>query len=357
MVEPWADAGLRSTMAGPAQAFSVHAASDSTWDRFVHVNPASTFCHLRGWRDLMTDVLGHEDRSLIALDPDGEVLGLMPLVRVRSALLGHYLISMPFLNAGGPLGSEDAKSTLACAARLDAQSTRADLLELRTREPLEHGMRRTDRKITVQLELPESSGEHWRALNSKVRSQVKRAQRESLETRFGLDQRDAFYELFSRNMRALGTPVLPAAMFERIAREFPEEAEFGVVWKGDEPIAAGCGFAWRDQFEITWAASSREHKRIAPNMLLYWEFMDRARSRGVRTFDFGRCTPGSGTHAFKKQWGGLDVPLPWAQWSAREVRSTPTPDRGLLKFASSCWRHLPLAVTNRVGPWLAAKLP
>ena len=43
--------------------------------------------------------------------------------------------------------------------------------------------------------------------------------------------------------------------------------------------------------------------------------------------------------------------------AAQDVRSTPSPDKGIYKVAAACWSHLPLAVTNRVGPWLAAKLP
>lgn len=342
---------------GHRQAMSTMDGADAAWDAFVRRSPGSTFCHLSGWRHIMRDVLGHENRSMVVTDGDGALRAVLPLVRVRSRLLGHYLISMPFLNAGGPLGEEEAVGTLVRAAAEDARRTGVDLLELRTRAPLGHGLRRSDRKITVQLSLSGTQEENWKALHSKVRSQVRRAQKEGLTTTFGPEQREPFYELFADNMRRLGTPVLPAALFERIAKTFPGIVEFGVVRLGGEPVAAGCGFHWRNQFEITWAASSKSHRRIAPNMLLYWEFFERARERGARTFDFGRCTPGSGTHAFKRQWGGRDVALPWSQWSESPVDSTPTQDRGMFKFASTCWSHLPLGVTNRVGPWLAAKLP
>ena len=33
----------------------------------------------------------------------------------------------------------------------------------------------------------------------------------------------------------------------------------------------------------------------------------------MRRFNFGRCSPGGGTHRFKQQWGGRDVPLHWYQ--------------------------------------------
>lgn len=301
--------------------------------------------------------MGHEDRSLSLRDGDGELRGVLPLIRVRSRLLGHYLVSMPFLNDGGPLGAPDAVKELLDLAAREAVSSRVDLLEVRGRVSMPSALRRSDRKITVQLALAETTDANWKALPSKVRSQVRRAQKSELTSHFGLGELDAFYELFAKGMRRLGTPVLPKSLFVRIAAAFPDAVEFGVIRHGNEPVAAGCGFLWRDRFEITWAASSREHSRLAPNMLLYWEFFERARSRGARQFDFGRCTPGSSSHDFKRQWGGDDVPLPWLQWSARAVDSTPKQNQGVFRFASSCWSRLPLGITNRVGPWLAAKLP
>lgn len=331
--------------------------ADAAWDAFVRRAPGSTFCHLSGWRHVMDDVLGHENRSLVSMDGDGNIRGILPLVRVRSRILGHYLISMPFLNDGGPLGAPEVAESLVHEATADAAQSGAGLLELRTRSTGYHNLRISNRKITVHLALADTQEDNWAALPSKVRSQVKRAQREPFDVSFGLDQREAFYELFAKGMRRLGTPVLPASFFTRIATTFPTLVEFCVIRLGGEPVAVGCGFQWRDRFEITWAASSREHSKRAPNMLLYWEMFERARSRGARVFDFGRCTPGSGSHAFKRQWGGKDVALPWAQWSVGDVDSTPKQDKGLFKLASTCWSHLPLAVTNRVGPWLAAKLP
>jgi FemAB-related protein (PEP-CTERM system-associated) len=358
---PAADRALRPReRAAPSRALdavSTAHGADAAWDAFVRREPGSTFCHLSGWRHVMQDILGHENRSLVSMDGDGVIRGILPLVRVRSRLLGHYLISMPFLNDGGPLGAPDVTDALVREAVADAARSGADLLELRTRSTADHRLRISHRKIAVQMPLAATREENWTALHSKVRSQVKRAQREGFEVRFGLEQREAFYELFAKGMRRLGTPVLPASFFERIAATFPTLAEFCVIRLGDEPIAVGCGFQWRDRFEITWAAASREHSKLAPNMLLYWEFFERARARGARVFDFGRCTPGTGSHAFKRQWGGVDVPLPWAQWSASEIDSTPKQDKGMFKLASTAWSHLPLGVTNRIGPWLAAKLP
>jgi hypothetical protein len=122
-------------------------------------------------------------------------------------------------------------------------------------------------------------------------------------------------------------------------------------------VAAGCGFLWEGELEITWAGSLREYNRLAPNMLLYWAFMEEAIRRGAHTFNFGRCTAGSGTHRFKRQWGGEDHALPWAQWSSGSTSATPTPSGRKYQIATALWRKTPLFVANRMGPLLSRNLP
>lgn len=327
------------------------------WDAFVAGADGSTFCHLAGWRDILSDVLGTECLYRIAIDASGARRGVLPLVRVKSKLFGHFLVSVPFLNDGGPLGSAQARAALAQDAVNEAQRSGADLLELRTRDADGLGLPVSSRKITVTLPLPAHRESLFGQFTSKLRNQIRSPIKQGLTARFGLDQRDAFYGVFARTMRDLGTPVLPRALFERIAATFPELVVFGAVYRGDEPLAAGCGFVWRDEFEMTWAGSLRESRRLSANMLLYWSFMEQMIARGVRLFNFGRCTPGGGTHHFKRQWGGADVPLPWCQYSSGGVKAPPSPGDSAFSWGPRLWRRLPLAVANRFGPRLVRFLP
>ena len=332
--------------------------SDAEWDDFVTSSELGTFCHLSGWREIMTDVLGHECRYLVALGEDGGWTGVLPLVHVQSRIFGRYLISMPFLNYGGPLGSAESQTRLADRAVAEARERGADLLELRSRQSFPSELHVSSRKVTVLLELPASAETLWSdGLKSKVRSQIRRPQKEGMVARFGTDLVEAFYEVFSQNMRDLGTPVLPKALFERLVDVFPDSVHIGVVFKDDQPVAGGCGFLWRGEFEMTWASSLREFSREAPNMLLYWSFIERVIEQGATVFNFGRCTPGAGTHRFKLQWGGSDLPLPWAQWSPHGKSETPSPERPLYRVATAIWGRMPLILANRIGPVLARKLP
>jgi FemAB-related protein (PEP-CTERM system-associated) len=329
----------------------------AAWDAFVARADGSSFCHLAAWRDILTDVLGVECLYRLVSDRSGALQGVLPLVRVRSWLFGHYLVSLPFLNDGGPLGSPEARRQLVEDAVAEARRSRADLLELRTRDGAALDLPVSSRKITVLRPLPATPEALFASFPSKLRSQIRRPLKDGLTVRFGPDQRDAFYDVFARTMRDLGTPVLPRAFFERLVVAFPDLVEFGVVYRGDRPLAGGCGFVWREEFEMTWAGALRESRALAANMLLYWAFMEHMIARGVRVFNFGRCTPGGGTHHFKKQWGGADVPLPWHQYASGGVKATPSPDDPALSWGPRLWRRLPLPIANRLGPRLVRFLP
>jgi len=327
------------------------------WDAFVVDQPGYTHFHRYGWKRIIEEVFGHETRYFASRNGRG-LCAALPLVRVRSRIFGHYLVSMPFLNYGGPVGTDEGIAGVVRAASEEAKSSRARLLELRSRVAMPVDLPVSHRKITVMLDLPSDPETLHGSFGSKLRSQIRRPAREGVTVRFGPDQVPAFYEVFSRHMRDLGTPSLPRRFFDAIASVFPEDSWFGCAWLGAEPIACGAGFRWGDEFEMTWASSLSRFNRIAPNMFLYWSFMERAIAGGLRRFNFGRCSPDSGTHRFKRQWGSRDEPLYWYQWAPEGTDlATPSPDQGKYAWGPRLWRHLPLGIARRLGPWIVKSIP
>jgi FemAB-related protein (PEP-CTERM system-associated) len=266
---------------------------------------------------------------------------------------------MPFVNYGGPLGSDAAIGSLVAHATELAQRDGVKLLELRSRVPLRVDLPVSHRKITVLLDLVAGDPDAvWKQLDAKVRSQVRRPQKEGVTVRFGADQVTPFHAVFARHMRDLGTPALPRRFFQAIADAFPDSAWFACAYLGDQAIAGACGFRWASEFEITWASALNAYNRIAPNMLVYWSLIERAARAGLTVFNFGRCTPDSGTHRFKRQWGSRDEPLWWYQHAAPgAVAATPSPDDGAYAWGPRIWRHLPLALATWLGPRIVRSIP
>ncbi|HVH69058.1 MAG TPA: FemAB family XrtA/PEP-CTERM system-associated protein [Gemmatimonadales bacterium] len=332
--------------------------SAAEWDGFVRAQPRWTHFHLLGWKTVMTQALGHQCLFLAARDAEGRLAGVLPLVRVNSLLFGHYLVSMPFLNYGGPLGNAAAVQALVTHAAGLARRGRVKLLELRSRGPLPIELPVSHRKVTVLLDLvPGSPVEAWQALNPRLKNYVRRTQKAGVTVRFGLDQVGSFYEVFSRHMHELGTPTHGRRLFETIAAVFPDDAWFGCAYYGGRPVAAGCGLRWADEVEVTWASAVASAPELRPNALLYWAFIERAAQENLRTFNFGRSTPDSGPHEFKRRWGSRDEPLWWYDLAARDGTTTPSPQDPALAWGPRLWKRMPAGLARALGPSIVRCLP
>jgi len=329
------------------------------WDAFARASAGWTHFHLWGWRRVIERVHRHECPYLATRDANGALVGVLPLVRVKSRLFGHYLVSMPYVNYGGPLGTPEAIRALADEAVRIAERDRVKLLELRSREPLPLDLPVSHRKITVVLDLvPGDADGVFKRFPAKLRSQIRKPGKEGVTVRFGLDQVAPFFAVFARHMRDLGTPTQPQALFEAIAEEFGEDAWFGCAYLGEAPIACGAGFRWGGEFEMTWASALVAYNRLSPNMALYWAFIERAAREGLSVFNFGRCTPGGGTHRFKQQWGGRNVPLFWYQWAPGGIEAhTPSPDDGAYSWGPRVWMRLPVRLATALGPRIVRGIP
>src|SRR5947207_930977 len=77
---------------------------------------------------------------------------------------------------------------------------------------------------------PASSDDLWRRLDSSVRNQVRKGRKHDLTVHWGgQDLLGEFYDVFSRNMRDLGTPVYSRKLFRLTLEQFGDRAELCVV--------------------------------------------------------------------------------------------------------------------------------
>jgi len=331
----------------------------SAWNAYVYSHADGTVDHLFEWRDVCTSVFGHACTYLGALRDD-TVVGVLPLVQFRSRLFGRFVVSLPFLNYGGLLTSDaDAQSALLARAKQVTASFGGTHLELRHVERQCDDLPFRSHKLSLTRALPDSSDALWTGLDKKVRNQVRKAQKEGLTAaKGGAELLDEFYAVFSENMRDLGTPVYSRRLFAEVLRHFPTEARIFVVRFGGRPVAASVVMSWRGVALVPWASSLKRYRHLCPNMLLYWSMMESAVASGARRFDFGRSSPGSGTHAFKVQWGATERPLHWEYaLLSREVPPDQGPTNTRFDLLINVWQRLPLAMANAIGPHIVRNIP
>jgi FemAB-related protein (PEP-CTERM system-associated) len=232
-------------------------------------------------------------------------------------------------------------------------------VELRHRRRQFEALPCRQHKVGMVLQLPATRDLLWKEIDRKIRNQVRKAQKEQLTSEEGGTALvEDFYRVFARNMRDLGTPVYSSRLFSETLRFFPDRARIHLVRRKDRAIAAGLSVRFRDTVLVPWASSLREFRHLSPNVLLYWSMLERAVANGDRAFDFGRSSPGGGTHRFKQQWGATEIPLHWEYLLL--TRAEP-PDQGpqnpRFSLAIEGWKRLPMWVANAAGPRIIRHVP
>ena len=328
----------------------------AAWDAYVARHTAATGYHEWRWRGVFERSFGHEPVGLIATRGDRAV-GVLPLVYIRGHLFGRTLTSLPFVNYGGVLADDaEAGRALLEAAGTDAAHRRCGHVELRHTGRQFPALPHRDHKVTMRLPIDEGL---WTRLDRKVRNQVRKAVKSGLQVDAGgAEHLEAFYAVFARNMRDLGTPVYARRFFAEVLAAFPERARLVVVRLAGRPVAAGLTYRTNGTVEVPWASSVRDYNHLCPNHLLYWTVIETAVADGCTTLDFGRSTPHEGTYRFKAQWGAEPLPLAW-EYVLPAGRAIPdqSPANPKFRLAIAAWKRLPLWIANAAGPRIVREIP
>ncbi|WP_200821394.1 FemAB family XrtA/PEP-CTERM system-associated protein [Oceanicoccus sp. KOV_DT_Chl] len=330
----------------------------SEWDNYVNQHTNSGLYHRYEWRKLIHESFSHQSHYFAAIS-NGIIIGILPTIRLKSALFGDFSISMPFFNYGGVLADtpEIANALLEYAARY-CNSNNISHLEIRATQQLNNWPTKSE-KVSMIKQLPDSIDQLDKELGSKVRAQINRAKAKNTRTVIGkLDLLNDFYTVFSINMRDLGTPVYGKSFFRNILTQWNDIANIVIIYLENKPVSAAFLLANKDMVEIPWASTLRKTNSLNMNMLLYWEVLSFVITERYHFFDFGRSSLDSSTYRFKKQWGATPIQHYWHYW-LKDGQALPeiNPNNKKFELLIAIWKKLPVSVTRLIGPLIVKNIP
>jgi FemAB-related protein (PEP-CTERM system-associated) len=327
------------------------------WDEFVQRCPEATFFHRIGWRKVLEGCFGHRTHYLLA-ERGTSIVGILPLAEVKSLLFGHALVSLPFCEIAGVAASDDeAKDELHRAARGLAEKLGAGHLELRNSAPREAAWPRQSLYVGFRKALASEAEANMLAIPRKQRAMVRKGLKNGLQSEIdgGVDR---FFALYASNVHRHGTPALPRRYFVALREVFGAHTEIMTVSDAQRrPLSAVLSFYFRDEVLPYYAGDDESARDLAANDFKYWELMRRACARGIKTFDYGRSKRGTGSYAFKKNWGFEPLPLHYEYCLyKRDAVPQNNPSNARYRFLIEAWRRMPIALANRVGPLVVRSL-
>jgi FemAB-related protein (PEP-CTERM system-associated) len=332
------------------------------WNRYVERHPRGSLFHLSAWGEAIRAAYGYESAHLVA-KRGGEIVGGLPLIDVRSPLLGRALISTAFSVGGGPLGeNDDIIRSLGEAALREGEKRRAGYVEIRSDEvALCDWPRKEGKYANFTMTLPQNEEDHLRAIPKRRRAEIRKAlaaHKSGALRCYVKNDPDRFYDLYARSLRRLGTPVFAKKYLRTLMDAFSDRIELSFVDYEGSPAAALLSFYCKDRVHPYYVGAASCARTARAHELLYWDLMRRAAARGILTFDFGRSKLGTGAYHFKKLWGVEAEPV---VYRCRLVKARAAPDVSPTnpKFSifADLWKRMPLAAANRLGPLLAPNFP
>jgi len=340
-----------------------NSSDEQEWDAYIQQHSDGSPYHLWAWKKAIEGAYRHKGYYFIA-EKHNKICGILPLIYMRLPLMHNQLVSLPFCDLGGILADDDdIEKALVNEALSLGKKLKADKIELRTRNTNvpSVSLAKGTNKVSMLLNLPDTSTELWESFKSKLRSQIRKAEKNGLcfkwKEKEGLND---FYKVFSLNMRDLGSPVHSRQWIASVLECYGEKSRMGLVYLNQEPVGCGMILTNRKKVCIPWASTLRAYNRLNPNMLLYWNYLKFSADNGYEIFDFGRSTLDEGTYKFKAQWGAKPIPLQWKTIHARGYREgLEAEDGGLInqtglltkrKLAEKIWQKLPVGFVNNIGP-------
>ena len=168
----------------------------------------------------------------------------------------------------------------------------------------------------------------------------------------------AFIDLYTRNLRRLGTPSFPTRHFHALLRNFGKSADVREVRLNGKVVSAVLTFYFRDCILPYYGASDPDYNEYAPNNYMYFELMRWGGQNGYRRFDFGRSKKESGSFDFKTHWGMETHELPYEMLLVRRKQLPDfTPKNPKFQQAIRLWQKAPLPLTRAIGPLLIRLVP
>lgn len=329
------------------------------WSDYVEKSSHSTVAHLIGWKDVIQGTLFHNPTYLMAVE-GSKVRGILPLFLIRTWWRSRYYISVPWIDYGGVCADgPDIEQLLISEARRLSDREKVEFMELRSIRACDSNLAERSDKVTFLLELDRDSEKLWKNFNFKLRNKIRKSIKAELTTEFGGEELlPSFYDVFSRNMRDLGTPVWGFNFFESILRRLPDHAEIVVVRKDSRVIAGGLVLSFKDRLYVPSSSAYREAFRYGPNYALFWAVARKGCEQGYRYLDFGRSSWDSSTFIFKKQWVSTPTQLVW-QYYLRKSEKPPAinPTNPKYRLFIGLWKRLPIPVANYLGPKVIRNFP
>ena len=234
------------------------------WCDYVTRHPDASAYHQLSWKNAVEQAYHHLCWYWLAVDSNNSVVGVLPSTWIKTPLTRGSLCALPFCDVGGVLANSDdiaqnlIQKAISCCQQHNIPYFDHRISKVTTADNTDVG----NMKVRMIMPLPETSEILFSGFKSKLRSQIRKAEKNGLIASTGVDSThlNDFYQVFCRNMRDLGSPVHSKKWFEQIINTYGKQAIIANVHYKDQVVAAGIVLFNGNKACIPWASTNSDFK-------------------------------------------------------------------------------------------------
>jgi len=344
------------------------------WNKYVLSDPNASIYHLWEWGEVISKTYNHK-KYYLTIQEDGDIIGIIPFIHIRSNLFANKLISLPFCEYGGPLLAthldpsiiEHTLKTLSRKLLMLTKMLKTDYIELR--QPSSALFRllsltRTSfkicrRSLTFEIDLTKEESVLWKNLEKRTRKHTRKALRTGVEVRdVDSNTLTQYYMLYLKTQKIHGSPPHSYNFFKNIYDIFKPKGRLQMLlatYKG-KPIAGRMVFCFNGKINCWNSVIDRKYASLSASNLLLWHIIRWGTKNEFKVLDLGRTRiEDKGVYHFKRGWGGKRKILEDYAFFSRK-REIPDPLQKKYFFLSNLWSLLPQTMTEKIGPSIISNI-
>jgi CelD/BcsL family acetyltransferase involved in cellulose biosynthesis len=281
------------------------------WDDLLLTSDQTTFFHSSAWAQVLSESYGYIPRYFTAIE-NGKLIGLLPVMEIKSFLTGRRGVSLPFTDSCDPLaGDQDSFEALLNEAAEYGRQAKWKYIEIRGGSSFLANQPASAEHFVHCLDLNADEAEVSSHFKSNIRRNIRKAEKEGVAVTLerSWDSVNAFYKLHCVTRRHHGLPPQPRSFFRKIyehiiaaGKGFVALARYKNQW-----VAGAVYLLYRDHAIYKYGASDRGFLYLRPNNLVMWEAIRWCCHNSLRSLGFGRTdSENEGLRRFKRGWGAKE---------------------------------------------------
>jgi Acetyltransferase (GNAT) domain len=327
--------------------------SNPEWDHLVSLHPNSQFFHTAAWAKVLCQTYRHQP-TYLRFSRGSDLIALVPLMEVRSALTRCRGVCLPFTDFCSPLVFDFSASGVVTKKILElARAQNWKWFEIRGRECLPPTAVPASQFYGHRLPLAGGTEELWARLGSATRRAIRKAEKSNISVRIvrtetGMRQ---FYRLHAATRRRHGVPPQPFSFFTNINEHIIKMGHGFIALAQSESrvVAAAIFFHHGANALYKFAASDDVFQGLRGNNLVIWEAIKRLMTEGCQMLHFGRTSlDNEGLRRFKAGWGAVEEMVEYFRFDTARETWEIARDRSS-GFHTEIFRRLPLAFNRLAG--------